>query len=375
MVCGEWLHATAAGRPRFRKPDTMTATRETFQPGQTTDAPFPAFRWEAGPVRFAADDDGGERTKPVKILARTGAALEHWYWGRIVHDFAGLQAKAVVPLDWCHDGEELIGKADRLTVDESGLWAEGTLESLEPGDQADKIIRRAGRGIPYEASIYFDPWDLELEYVAEGFVAEANGEPVEGPAVIARRWRLRRIAICPSGYDAGTQTNLSAADDDAARFTLKWNDAMSRKAAATAKPTDNATDNAAELAADTAAAPADDQAVALNTEATTKPNNEPPAKSDFEAKLDRFVLRFGAVDGLAYFQAGLDYTDALERHVAKLEATATAAHETAKAAADKLAAVNLGESSAVDTGAPGDAAPGPGSFGDNFRAAMTRSRK
>ena len=125
-------------------------------------------------VKFAADDQPQSKSKPFEMVVRTGAPVPHWYFGLIVHDFAGMHTKPVVAVDWNHDPDELIGKAGEFDTSTGDLIARGTVESIEVGDQADKIIKLSSVGVPYEASIYFDPYELVLENVPEGFVAEVN---------------------------------------------------------------------------------------------------------------------------------------------------------------------------------------------------------
>ena len=46
-------------------------------------------------LKFAADlemgDNGeGAKTVPIKVKARGAQAVDHWYFGRMVHDLAGM---------------------------------------------------------------------------------------------------------------------------------------------------------------------------------------------------------------------------------------------------------------------------------------------
>ena len=338
------------------------ATLDRKNPTDTREAPASAFRFNAAsPVQFAARGAEQAQSKAVTLLARTGAPIDHWYWGRIVHDFAGMKAKEVIALDWNHDPNELIGKADKLDASSGNLMAFATIESIEVGDQADKIIKRSDRGVPYEASIYFNPWDMVLEYLPEGTFTEVNGAQVEGPLVIAREWTLRRIALVSSGADSGTEASFSSREDDAAKFSLNWKGpSMATKATDAGKQT-----------ADTK--PADEGAGKQSAESTAGDKAKTPPSIP-TTQLDKYVDKFGAVDGLEYLRGGLSYENALEKHLEKLEATKLKADEDKASAETKLAALNLGELAAVDTGkATNDEKPGPGTFADNFRAAMGKT--
>ena len=77
-----------------------------------------------------------------------------------------------------------------------------------------------------------------------------------------------------------------------------------------------------------------------------------PVESDQRAELKRYMEAFGNEAGAKYFAEGLSYNDALERHCVSLEQQLKAANQRADEAEDKLAKLNLGESEAIDTGAP-----------------------
>ena len=97
-------------------------------------------------------------------------------------------------------------------------------------------------------------------------------------------------------------------------------------------------------------------------------------RTKFQAELKRYTDKFGAADGATYFSTGLNYEQALEKHVEKLDAASKAA-ETAKMSAEqKLAALNLGERSAVDSGGkPGEGAEGKTTFSTCFKAATEKA--
>jgi hypothetical protein len=330
---------------------TNQLEKPRFKRGDLT-APAAAFQFAAASVKFAAGDDQPQtKSKPFEMIVRTGSPVPHWYFGLIVHDFAGMKSKAVVAVDWMHDADELVGKAGEFDTSSGDLVARGTVESIEVGDRADKIIKHSAAGIPLEASIYFDPYELVLENVPEGFVAEVNGRTVEGPIVIAREWSLRRIAICPSGVDGASEVRFSTSNNESA-FSLNMKESTMTKTPATP--------------------PAADPIPATpTTPATATEMSGDFAK--FQAELKRFNDKFGPVDGATYFSAGLTYEQGLEKHADKL-AEANKAAEAAKLAAEqKLAAINLGERSPVDSGGkPGDETKT--TFSSCFKAATEKAK-
>jgi hypothetical protein len=310
---------------------TTETEKPRFKPGDK--APAAAFQFAAvSPVKFASDDQPQSKSKPFEMVVRSRGPVAHWYFGSIVHDFAGMKSKPVVAVDWNHDPDELVGKAGEF--DTSGdLIARGTVESIEVGDQADKIIKLSAVGVPFEASIYFDPYELVLENVPEGFVAEVNGETVEGPVVIAREWTLRRIAICPSGVDGASEVRFSTSATESA-FSLNLKDC----------PTMTKANNPGTPAA------ADPTPATPTTPATATEMSADDHRTKFQTELKRYTDKFGAADGATYFSSGCSYEQALEKHVEKLAESAKTAEAAKMTAEQKLAAINLGETRPVDSG-------------------------
>ncbi len=169
--------------------------------------PSQACQLRAGPLDLAA----GDAPPVAKILARSGEAIDHWYWGKLCHDLAGMELlKPRVPLDYCHDPAEIIGFAEGWETESGNLTCSGTLLTAE-SPRAAEVAAMSRAGVPYEASISFQP--LAIEELSERQVATVNGRQVEGPAAIVRRWQLRGLAVCPRGADPNTRTELAEAGE------------------------------------------------------------------------------------------------------------------------------------------------------------------
>lgn len=175
--------------------------------------PKDALVLDVGTVAFA-DDPAGDApggAVPVVLTARGGDAVEHWFWGRVVHDLAGMRIhKPRLALDYNHDPDRLIGYLDQFDTSGGALVARG---ALLPGESptAAEILALARAGVPYEASIFFSG-PLRFEELSDGARAKVNGREVTGPATILRQWSLRGVAICPHGVDRDTAARFSAAD-------------------------------------------------------------------------------------------------------------------------------------------------------------------
>lgn len=335
----------------------MTATlerrkrlTELADPRTLSSAPAEAFAFEA-----AIDFDNGATgaSVPIEFLARTGDPIEHWYWGRILHDFAGMSHRDVIPIDYRHDGDELLGYLNKFDVRNGDLYLAGSLESVEEHDRASQVIARGKRGIPYQGSIYFNQETALFEWLPGDMTAEVNGRVHAGPLVIAREWELRACALTPYGCDSGTAAKFSAEGSPGAG-SLYWKGFSTMETGKTP---------AAELGKET-------PATATTTPATTTPATTPAtptvpattaaapvqtvAKDQLDAarvELKRFTDRFGA-EGANYFADGISFADAQGRHIDKLSADLTAERTRADAAEQKLAAAQLsvGETTPVATG-------------------------
>lgn len=176
----------------------------------------PTARQEDVPIeacRFAADFQPGPAegpSVPFTALARSANPVAHWYWGeRCIHDFAGMTAADSLPVDWMHDDTEVLGMLTSKVATPAGLQVSGSLIPFTPTDRASEVIFKSKAGIPYQASIFFDPFSMVVEDVPAGFSTTVNGRLQAGPLTIFREWRLLGVAICLYGVDGGTNVAFS----------------------------------------------------------------------------------------------------------------------------------------------------------------------
>ena len=147
---------------------------------------------------------------PFSALARTAQPVPHWYWGsRCLHDFAGMQAAERLPVDWCHDDDEIMGVIDGREITPDGLRVSGKLTPFTPTDRVTEVAFKSAAGVPYQSSIFFDPFQMVVEDVPEGMQTQCNGVTWTGPLVIFRKWTLLGLAVCPYGVDDGTSVTFS----------------------------------------------------------------------------------------------------------------------------------------------------------------------
>jgi hypothetical protein len=284
-------------------------------------APLEAFRFATDFLPGKAEPDG---TVPFTALARTGNAIAHWYWGSCVHDFAGMSSASVIPVDYGHQDDEALGLINKSAVVPDGLQLSGLLTPFAPDDKATEVIFKSGKGVPYQASIFFDPYSLVVEDVPVGFTTEVNGKTFSGPVTVFRQWELRGLALCLYGVDGGTSVgfsqNLCGKTVAVSRFK-KGDDSMTTKSATKAsevKPEEPAEKKPAEEK------PAEKKPVEGSTaeEETESPDEEivededPPKKPAAGTKMSRkeegqqFITAFGEQHGPTLFAKGLTLAEA-----------------------------------------------------------------
>lgn len=166
----------------------------------------------AAELKLTSNGDGAKTAK-VTVVARSGDAIDHPYWGTFVHDFAGMSVKPKIPLDYNHDPDDSIGYLNKFDTSTGNLICSGVIvlvNGAEDGDEDDDVtalVAKMEAGIPYEASIEFDD-EMTLEYVPEGMSVNVNGRDIAGPVTVIRQWTLKAVAICKFGCDDNTSSEL-----------------------------------------------------------------------------------------------------------------------------------------------------------------------
>lgn len=326
----------------------------------------------------ARDSASKLRRAKISMLARTGSPVYHWYWGWIVHDMAGMKAPEKIALDYRHDGDQIIGYADKITA-KNDLTIEGELLSRNEDDVAATVMDLGSAGVPYQSSIQFNPYSVLLEYVPDQAKTKVNGLEVTGPCVIVREWELQRCAVTPTGVDGGTSTKFSTESaQQAAQFSLRWKDSpamtksTSAPAATTAEAGQQSQPGTPATAASAATSPATATAAAgqqsqpgVSTETVVSAST---FEAEFRNKLKRYTDRFGAEHGAKYFGDGLSYEGALEQHCTKLQADLQVSFTANEELKTKLSQLNLGEKTPVNTGNQSGKDEKTTKFEDNFKS-------
>ena len=299
---------------------------------QQRKVPMGAFRFPAAAVQFGAATQsaaGDRATIPVGITALSGEVVNSWYWGPCLHDLGGMQThKPTLPLDYCHDDSEVLGFCGKFDIADGKLAVSATVVPFTDDDRASEVAYKAGKGVPYESSIFFDHRGAKIEELDAGQVATCNGKQVEGPLTIFRQWSLRGVAICPYGLDKNTASQFREGEE--VSISIERSDSMSTNTAPAAgqqtadppatpaaQPAAPATPPAAagQQAATTAAAkpsqPADESVPAAAGQQAAQPTRKDEGK--------RFLEAFGDRGG-RWFAEGLSFEEAQTKFTAELRA-------------------------------------------------------
>lgn len=330
----------------------------TSPTSQLREVPLAACRLSAGDVTISDSADG---KIPITLHARTGDAVDNywWYGSKLVHDMSGFeQPEGNIPLDYCHREDDVVGFGEKFTAGNDGLDIAGFLTSIEPNDRADEIAKKKQKGVPYQASIYFDP--RSIEELMAGASAEVNGQTVLGPATIMRKWGLYGCAVCPYGNDPGTSVEL--------KQKLSIPRTITNAPGATSMTTTVSTAPApAPVPAPTAAA---QQSTSAATPAAAAPAAGTPAdaRATFMTELRRFTEAFGP-QGATWMSEGKTFEEASQLHAQNL-ATQLAAKDTeiAELKTKLSAAPRPGEAAPVSFTA-GDAHPAGNAAGGSTKLA------
>ena len=283
-------------------------------------------------IEIDVDRNGeGSKTAPFKMRARSGGAIEHPYWGSVVHDFAGMQlAKNRIPIDYNHNSNEVVGFGNRFDTDSGDLEIRGALTAFNEQDRAAEVIWKSGEGVPYEASIFFGGDGIEIERLPASATEFVNGREVSGPATIIRKWPLRGAAVTPYGQDANTSTEFGSEVE--VSVTVKPERKDTEMAAATEEKPEAVDAQAVEASQDQDRLETDEDRKVESPPVVEKPHTELSRKDHGRT----FIEAFGLERGSQYFTEGLSFEQATVAHMA---------YQTARIAEleKKLGAVAMGE--------------------------------
>ena len=276
--------------------------------------PANAFTFVAAvDVKERKNDDS--KSTPFTAVARTGDALNHAYFGRVVHDLDGMRVKSRIPIDWNHT-DTIVGYANRFDTETGDLEIGGALTptKFDQTQRAQQIIDQAEQGVPFEMSISF-PGDIQVEEVPEGKQVTVNQREFAGPLTVIRDWPLRAVAVTPMGQDAATSLQFSGEQRVSITVINSENDEMSQnELTASEAVVDEKVDEAVDESG------TDNAEVEAETVETVDAEKPEVAEVEMSEATDgkTFMDVFGRVEGAVYFAEGLSMEEALQKDIKRL---------------------------------------------------------
>lgn len=159
-------------------------------------------------VELTAASADGTRRPTFEILAYTGAPMRlAGFANGVIIELAGLKPRGPrIPILRDHDNGRVIGQADSITIDRSGVRLAGTITGDD--DDARSIVTHSKNGFRWQASI--GATIVRQEFLREGEKATVNGRSVAGPMTIVRQASLFETSFVAVGADGDTETNIAA---------------------------------------------------------------------------------------------------------------------------------------------------------------------
>lgn len=187
------------------------------------------FRDECGTLTFAKGVEGD--TGRFRMVAYTGKPMQHWLWGNVIVDLAGLKLPAQkMPALRQHTSDRIVGFSQKITKD-GALVVEGVFSGVtEDGLEVGKLLEE---GFPWQASIGIG--EGVTEFVKEGQEVEVNGAKLRGPGTVFRKSVLNEVSFVTLGADRRTSVEALAAGSDPdpetilAAFTFEKESEMSNE--------------------------------------------------------------------------------------------------------------------------------------------------
>jgi hypothetical protein len=219
----------------------MNAALLSAKHGATVRIPRRAFMLrDDGEVSMAQDEAG--KSRGFSMVALTGKAISHWYFGKLAIDVAGVQFKQRLPALLDHDPNQRVGYTTSIAHTKRGLVAEGKMLQRSPSAQV--ILSDGEDGFPWQASVYLQA--ATIERVGAGQFAMVNGQKLQGPAAIFRTSTLREVSFTALGADDDTSATPLADKDAGEEVAVQLMDENEER---TMTKTTNAGDGEADRAA------------------------------------------------------------------------------------------------------------------------------
>lgn len=152
------------------------------------------------PLELEAAEEEEGKPRNFMITAYTGKPIDTW-WGRLVFDVKGMQAKNKIPALREHERSAVAGYGDRTWTDKKNFFIGGHLsQSTVHGKEIERL---ADEGFPWQASVGIYPLKIK-KLDSEKETMKVNGEMVTGPAEVWTESMVGEISFVALGADDET---------------------------------------------------------------------------------------------------------------------------------------------------------------------------
>lgn len=161
------------------------------------------------PVQFLRAEPDSKTLTGFDIAAYTGAVVDRW-WGKLVIDVTGIEARQQMPIFRNHDHDQIVGYSTGSQAD--GVFSvQGVFSGAT--EAAKEVKALALEGFPWQASIGVRP-KMILE-VGERATMHVNGQEVAGPAEVWLESEVFETSFVPLGADSSTRVAVFSAKEQA----------------------------------------------------------------------------------------------------------------------------------------------------------------
>jgi phage head maturation protease len=198
---------------------TLIASAFGSSSGPSDDDSSPnELRLTAAPVEIAAAAGEGKLPR-FSMRAYDGSLmqLEGFFWPVVV-DLDGARARKRVKAFYEHDMSRVVGHADKVKIDGSGIGVEGVISGT--GAHVAEIIANAKNGFEYEASIGASV--IRREFVEAGKSVDVNGSTFQGPVIVARETEIYEASFTAIGAAADSSAHVAATSKENTMTFEQW---------------------------------------------------------------------------------------------------------------------------------------------------------
>ena len=168
---------------------------------------------------FVKNEDGTESTKMNMVVYSGGVIKNHWYWDDLLIDLeGGIFSRKKYPVLEDHITSRKIGFSGKPLVSERGLVLNEEDTIFVDTPESAEFQKLSKQGFPFQSSVRVDPKNIER--VAEGAMATANGLTIKGPGTVFRKWEYIEGSICVFGWDGQTSSSAFAKDEEVLDYEL-----------------------------------------------------------------------------------------------------------------------------------------------------------